>query len=273
MVLKIPVSVVAVSLLAACKPDGDVPPAPPSTPAPSASDTATPTPSPTPVANGARSVNEETDDYFFKYSYPAEAGNIPELSALLDKRLENTRTQLAEQSAQARRDARDNGFPYNRYSNNVEWKVVADIPGYLSLSANLSSYSGGAHGNYGFTAMVWDKEAGRAIDPKAMFIRGEALDEALGKRLCEALDKERAKRRGDMPEGNEADWMNECVPVDDTTVIVGSSNGKTFNRLGVLIGPYTAGPYAEGAYELDFPVDAAVLGAVKSEYREAFSAS
>jgi hypothetical protein len=54
-------------------------------------------------------------------------------------------------------------------------------------------------------------------------------------------------------------------------VIVGSSNGRTFDRIGVWFGPYLAGPYAEGAYELNFPVDAAVLGAVKPAYRSAFS--
>ena len=271
MLRTIPVMLAAAGMLAACDPQGDVPPAPPSTPAPAPSASASA--SATPVANGARSVSEETDDYFFEYSYPAEAGNIPELSALLDRRLENTRTDLAEQAARARSDARDNGFPYNRYSNNVEWKVVADLPRYLSLSANLGSYSGGAHGNYGFNSMIWDKEAGRALDPKALFIRGNALDEALGDRLCEALNAERAKRRGDQPVGEPDDWMNQCVEIKDTTVLLGSGNGQTFDRVGILIGPYVAGPYAEGSYELDFPVDAALLGAVKSEYREAFSAS
>ena len=55
------------------------------------------------------------------------------------------------------------------------------------------------------------------------------------------------------------------------TVLVGSSNGKTFNRIGVWFGPYVAGPYAEGAYELTFGVDKAILDAVKPAYKAAFS--
>ena len=54
-------------------------------------------------------------------------------------------------------------------------------------------------------------------------------------------------------------------------MLVGSSNGRTFDRIGIWYGPYVAGPYAEGAYELDFPVDARVLAAVKPEYEAAFS--
>ena len=34
---------------------------------------------------------------------------------------------------------------------------------------------------------------------------------------------------------------------------------------------YVAGPYAEGSYEFTFPVDSAVIDAVKPEYVAAFS--
>ena len=37
-------------------------------------------------------------------------------------------------------------------------------------------------------------------------------------------------------------------------------------------GPYVAGPYVEGHYELDFPMTPAMLEAVKPAYRSAFSA-
>ena len=37
-----------------------------------------------------------------------------------------------------------------------------------------------------------------------------------------------------------------------------------------VIGPYSAGPYAEGSYEVALPVDAAMRGAIKTEYQDAF---
>jgi hypothetical protein len=66
--------------------------------------------------------------------------------------------------------------------------------------------------------------------------------------------------------------FNSCPPISDATVLVGSSTGRAFDRIGIWFGPYVAGPYSEGAYELDFPVDAAVLRAVKPQYAGAFAA-
>jgi hypothetical protein len=127
--------------------------------------TATPTPTPTASAsasatsNGARSVSEETDDFLFEYSYPAEAGRIPELATLLDVQLAEQREDLANEAGEARREAREDGFPYNKHSYSAEWKVVTETPDFLSLSNDISTFSGGAHGNYTVESLVWDKKA------------------------------------------------------------------------------------------------------------------
>lgn len=254
-------------MLISCREEGP-PPAPEVTASPSASATAT---SET-RASGARAVSEETDDYLFEYSYPAEAGNIPELAALLDSRLEEVRTQLATQAAEGREAAGDDGFPFNKYSATIEWQVVADTPRFLSLSANVSDYTGGAHGMYGFDTLVWDKEAKARLDPVDFFTALDALDAVVSADLCEMLNRERAERRGaPVPEGSE-EWMDACVKLSDTTLLLGSSNGRAFNRIGVQIGPYVAGPYAEGAYEFTLPVSAKVLAVVADEYKSAFAA-
>ncbi|MEO5706052.1 MAG: DUF4163 domain-containing protein [Alteraurantiacibacter sp.] len=255
----------------------------PSQPNPDASATPAPLPSAsasaTLHASGARSVEEETDDFIFSYAYPAEAGNIPKLATLLDGRLERLRVQLVEQSAQGRDAARGNGFPFNKYSSSVEWQVVADTPRFLSLSAELTSYTGGAHGNYGYDSLVWDKTSGRALQVGEFFTSIAALEDVVGERLCELLDAERAKRRGDNASDEATataaapdDPFNSCVPLSDTTLLLGSTNGRTFNRVGVQIGPYVAGPYAEGSWEFTLPVDAAVMGVVMPEFRDAFTA-
>ena len=71
--------------------------------------TATPTPTATASAaassNGARAVAEETDDFLFEYAYPAAAGQIAGLAALLDGRLDRARRELARESGAARRTA------------------------------------------------------------------------------------------------------------------------------------------------------------------------
>ena len=37
------------------------------------------------------------------------------------------------------------GYPFRPHSFSGEWKVVADVPGWLSLSGTVSTYAGGAH--------------------------------------------------------------------------------------------------------------------------------
>lgn len=258
-----------VGTLAACNPDtaGDA-----TDPAATAAPSPTPTETETVESSGARSVAEETDDFLFEYSYPAEAGRIVELASLLDVDLAEQREDLAADAAAARRAARDEGFPYNKFSYSAEWKVVSDLPGWLSMSAEVATYTGGAHGNQTIRSLVWDKEAERSVDAIALFTSPAALGEALGDRFCDRLDQERAKRCGaPVPEDSD-DEFDQCPDISKLKVLVGSSNRRTFDRLTLYAGPYVAGPYAEGAYEVSLPIDDAVLAVVKPEYREAFSA-
>ena len=247
---------------------------------PDATPGATPTPTPvttasasaTAASNGARTVSEETDAFLFEYSYPSQAGRIPGLAALLDGRLARNREELAKDAEDARGEARSNGFPYNKHSYSAEWKVVAELPGWLSLSEDVSTYTGGAHGNYTRESLVWDKTAGKAIDGIGLFVSPEALGEALGDKFCDGLDRERAKRRDAPVPENSDDQFDQCPGLDELEVLVGSSNRRTFNRLTFYAGPYVAGAYAEGAYEVNINVDRAILDAVKPEYRAAFTA-
>ena len=229
------------------------------------------TASPVPVG-GARTVSEETDLFFFEYSYPQEAGAIPELAEWLDQLLDRRRQSLAADAAEGRERARSNGFPFNTYSSGTAWEVVADLPGWLSLSAALDSYRGGAHPNYGFDAILWDKAKERALEPVALFTSPEALDNALGDRLCDALNAEREKRRGIPVDPAAEDDFNACIKPDETNLLLGSDGGEHFDRIGIQIAPYLAGPYAEGAYEFTFTVDEQILEIVKPEFRGAFGA-
>jgi len=258
-------------------------PAPTATATPAPGATATPTttgeadpggevPSAESTGNGAREVADETDDFLFEYSYPVEAGRIAALSALLDRWLDRQRGELARESAEARREARADGFPYNKHSYTAEWKVITELPNWLSLSADISTYTGGAHGNSRVESLVWDKQKGRSMDAIELFATPAALEEALGERFCDALDRERAKRRGEPVPEDSSDSFDQCPGIDELEVLVGSSNRRTFNRLTVYAGPYVAGPYAEGAYAIDLPIDRALRAAVKPEYQGAFAA-
>jgi hypothetical protein len=228
-----------------------------------------------PPSGGARAVAESNDVWEFKFAYPAAAGRIAPLAAMLDARQVKSLTDLKAQAIEARATADEQGFPFNPYSLQVEWKVVTDLPAWLSLSSDFYEYSGGAHGNSGFEGLVWDKQANKSLKPESMFTSVAALEGAVKTAFCAALNKQREEKRQEpvpAPTGGD-DWSVACPGIEETTVILGSTNSRTFDRVGFLIGPYVAGPYAEGSYEVTLPVTKAVKAAVKPAFADSFTAT
>ncbi|GAB5351342.1 PdaC/SigV domain-containing protein [Qipengyuania sp. 483] len=233
----------------------------------------TPEPPEVPAAKATNfEDNSEDDDgsRTFAYSWPAAVNRIPELQARF---VADRDEQLAEQKDDWQEAIQDSPVDCGACRNRAfekEWKVVADLENWLSLSASFYDFSGGAHGNHGKSSLIWDRKAKRAVEGVEMFNSPVALETALGAKLCNALDRERSKRRGE-PVTRDGEWSTDCPGIDEATVLVGSSNGKTFDRIGIYYGPYVAGAYAEGDYELDFPVTASILDAVKPQFASAFS--
>lgn len=219
----------------------------------------------------AESVHLSNDLYEFDYSWPQQADAIPALRRILEADLAKSRDGLASASMEGMQYAKADDYPFHPYGLWVKWSVVADLPGWLSLSAQVSDYSGGAHPNHGFDAMVWDKRVGVRRQAMDLFTSAKALDAAVRADLCAALDKERAKKRQGTPVALAE--FDECIDPADTTITPGSDNGKTFDRIGFLIAPYVAGPYVEGDYEVTLPVTDRILALVKPQYRASFGAA
>jgi hypothetical protein len=248
-------------------PEASVGPSAEPTAAPPASADASPLP-------GATARNESVSNELieFEYKYPAAAAAIPALKKHFDAELDTRRRDLTKDATEARAAAKTGGYPFHAYGYWVEWRTVADLPGWLSLSAEISTYTGGAHPNHWFDALVWDKQAGKRLDPAAMFTSKTALSRAIKAPFCRALDAQRREKRGgDGKLGGGIGEFDQCIdPLENATLLLGSSNGKAFNRIGLLVPPYNAGPYAEGSYEVTLPVTAAVLATVRPEYRATF---
>ena len=221
--------------------------------------------------SGGREVKDSNTLYEFGYAYPDAAGALPGLKALLDGKLDQARKSLAAESRDDQREAKKEGFPYRPHSSDTTWKVVTDLPRWLSLSSEAYVYTGGAHGMSAFDSLVWDRQAGTAREPVDLFASAAALRKAIQRPFCDALDREREKRRGEPVRHGADDMFSDCINPLESTLILGSSNRRTFDRVGVLIAPYAAGPYAEGSYEITLPVTSDVLGAVKPEYKGSFS--
>ena len=232
---------------------------------------AAPAPSaPSAPAAEARKVSEKSELSEFDYSYPAAAAAIPALREWLDADLVSRRAALAAEAREGKEDAKIGEYDFNPYMGSTEWKVVTDLPGWLSLSAEGYSFSGGAHGNSAFETILWDKAANQRRTATDLFASPAALKAAVTKGFCAELDRQRTKKRGEDFAYDPDDDFSKCIDPTEQVVILGSKGGKGFDRIGFLIAPYNAGPYAEGSYEVTLPITAAVLAAVKPEYKAAF---
>lgn len=206
----------------------------------------------------------------FSYEWPAAVSSIPELALQLTAERDKALNEQKAEWTASLKDSPADCVSCRSRDFDKDWEVVADLPQWLSLSAEFSTYTGGAHGMHGKQSLVWDKQAKRSMEGLALFTSPVALETALGTSLCNALDAERIKRRG-APVGEAInDIFSDCPGLDEATIMVGSGGGEHFDRLTVYFGPYVAGPYAEGDYELDFPVTASVIDAVKPQYASAF---
>lgn len=218
---------------------------------------------------GAKAVTRSDEVLEYSFSYPAAVGAIPELARLIESQAQKAEAEQRALALAHSKQAEEDGFAFRPYGLSQEWEVVADLPSWLSLSNEVWIYTGGAHGMYGTEALVWNKQARRALEAMNLFTSPAALMAALRPRYCAALDEARRARGREMGIGE--GLFDNCPDIDELTVLLGSSNGRTFDRLTLYAGPYVAGSYAEGAYETDLTVDAAVLAAVKPRYRSAFS--
>lgn len=230
-------------------------------------------PSPAARVPAAKAVKiEENGKLFsFSYAYPAQAAAIPALKAELDREKDESRAQLVEEAKAGRDLAQDEGFGFSPYERSVDWSVVADLPGWLSLLGDSYEFVGGAHGNSGSTALLWDKAAGKRRDPLSLFVSKEAFNAALRGPYCQALNQERAKRREEPVKSGSGDEFDACINPSDLTVLLGSADKAHFTRIGLIADPYVAGPYVEGSYEVTLPVTPALIKAVKPEYRGLFA--
>lgn len=216
----------------------------------------------------AREISEETDLYAFSFSYPETLGSIPALKDRLDEQANREESDLQRAARDASREARENGFPYNRFMVTIEWKLAGQTDSWLSLIENGATYFGGAHGNYGLSSVLWNSGAQRLLEPIMLFESEQALGDALGERFCDALNTQRMARRGGELTDSD-DMFGRCPGIEELELVL-LSNGEKFDRIMLYAAPYVAGPYAEGDYEVELSVDDAIREAVKPRYREDF---
>lgn len=227
-----------------------------------------------PAPANAVAISEKVGEVQFDYSWPQAAAQIPALDDWLRSNGEALHKRTMDSGRVGEAEANKAGYPFRGNSYEEHWSVVADVPALLVMQSEGYVYTGGAHGMPIVTTLLWDKAQAKRL-PVTALMDLVMLDQGLKDRFCAALDAERAKRRGAPVRSgpNELPEFVQCVDLAKQTVLPVSRGGQALDTIRVVIMPYEAGPYVEGIYQLDLPVDDAVMQAVKPAYKEAFARS
>jgi hypothetical protein len=225
------------------------------------------------AANGAPvKISRHSPALQFTYEWPAEAAAIP----ALDRRFR------AEAAAEYRRQlatALKNQEIYRQQQRRTvsdfylkKWSTAGQTRRLLSLQYQHSAYTGGAHPNTDYGALLWDRRLNRPVALVSLFHHSGQFERLTRPRYCSALDRERRKRRG-------TDWrlavgeFNACPRYCELSVAPSDSDHDgRFDTIRFVASPYTAGPYAEGAYDIELPVRPALIERLEAPFRSAFEA-
>ncbi|HEV2598548.1 DUF3298 and DUF4163 domain-containing protein [Sphingopyxis sp.] len=217
----------------------------------------------------ASKVSEDNDLVEFAYAYPRDAASLPELAAFLDSDRATKRDALIAAATRDKEAAEKGGFPYRRHSHLQKWQRITSTPRLLSLSAEIETYMGGAHGMTSFDTLIWDRNHRKQRKPLDLFKSGEAFDAAIRDAFCAGIKRAKAAKGIVADEAPDSPFA-KCPPASAQTVWLGSSDGRYLDRLTIAIAPYEVGPFAEGSYKINLPVTAGLVGAVKEEFARDF---
>ena len=220
-------------------------------------------------AAGPVKIERDRKTLEFTYSWPAEAATVP----ALDHRF-RTEAKLAfrKAMANARGDeilSRQQKRDFNPEFYSKQWTTAGQSARLLALEYELGTFTGGAHPNTSYGALLWDRRAAREIGVTSLFRTPGSFAALTRTFYCHALDQERAKRR----EGQKLDLaeFSQCPKYSDLAIapLDKSRNGR-FDTIHFVASPYAAGPYVEGAYEIELPVTSQLIAAIKPAYRSSF---
>ena len=256
--------ILLVALLAACGQTADTQPANDSVSALPALQ-----PKTAPPTAKAFTFEEKTDLIDFHYGWSAEAAAVPQLVERFRKDMGNVKSKLLAGAREDKAFRDKEGMEFPGHMSSTEYETAGQSARLLSLRGEVGAYTGGAHGNYGTNAILWDRSAAREIKDSDLFAEAANRDRLLTQRWCDALNKAREEKREE-PVGGDG-LFDDCPNLDEIAVIPTDKdrNGR-FERLVRVAAPYVAGAYAEGSYEIDLAVTPDLIAALRSEYRAAF---
>jgi hypothetical protein len=181
--------------------------------------------------------------------------------------LAQMRSEALADALKARRDAdaesaaaKAAGYPFRGHEHAHDWSMTADTSRLLALAGRHYAYTGGAHGNTGYQARLWDKQSRRLIRFEELFTDWPAARKLLEPAFCTALAMERQGRFPDQPAGT-------CPDVAALPMMPYGDLAPVARQWRVLVAPYVAGAYAEGSYLITLAWPNGISALVQPRYR------
>ena len=220
----------------------------------------------------AFAVDEKNGLIEFHFGWSAEAAAVPQLVNQFTKEMNKAKADLIAGAEEDKAFREKEGFDFHGFMSSTDYKTAGQSARLLSLSLEQGGYEGGAHGNYGVGALLWDRAEAREIKPPDLFADAANMGRLLTQRWCDALNKAREEKRGE-PVGS-GGLFDDCPALSDIAVIPADKDKSgRFETLMLVASPYVAGPWVEGAYEIELAVTPDLLAALKGDYRTSFEAS
>ena len=233
---------------------------------------AAPAPPAVPVAPVAKAfVRDEQNELFeFHFGWSAEAAAIPPLADRFRKDLGKVKSELAAGAKEDKAMRDKEGYDFHEHMSSTDYETAGQSGRLLSLQGDVGSYTGGAHGITGTFGLLWDRSAAKEIKVADLFTAAANMDRLTTQPWCDALNKAREEKRGEPASGG---MFDECPKLTEISIIPADRDGNgKMERLRLIADPYVAGPYVEGSYEIELPVTADLIAAIRSDYRDSFEA-
>lgn len=229
-----------------------------------------------PAAVELHDVIDTNARYVLGISYPPAANAHPGLAKALSDYAGQARSELLKAVGELGNDT-----PTAPYELSLAFDMAVDTPKVVAVSAEGSSYTGGAHGQPLVARFVWLPERQELLTAQALVDSPKGWQAVSDYTRDKLLEQAMLRAQGEdlTPEEQQAQVRNLSKMIDQGTTPDAANfaqfepvmdAGGRIAALRFVFPPYQVGPYSDGTQTVDVPASV-LLPHVAAGYRELFA--